>query len=219
MRTNRNQYSDPGVHHSPSSPDYWGIAQSNTNRVHLNTIVTIGSQNYVVDTSHGPSGFPTPVPLVHDEPVVDIWPRQRRMIHDSIPGWSNQKYWRMQIRFSDIQPWLDVWAFTETEWLPFDFQLIRLGYSALGSGWAMPSVCCFRTLFESEKPVGYLLLLEDELRKNYKGETEILQKFYSEEDRIATLRDEFDIHLTDEEQASIVGTVSELKDDEFDYYG
>lgn len=190
-------------------------------RVHLNTIVTIGGQKYVVDTSHGPSGFPTPVPIVHDQPATDIWPRQRRMIFESLPGWTNkdQKWWRMQIRFAETDTWLDVWAFTETEWLPVDFQLIRLGYAALGTGWVMPSVCCFQTLFENDAPVGYLMVLEDELRKNYKGKTEVLQKFYSEEDRISVLDEVFKITLTDEEQRHIAGHAAEIQDGDFDYYG
>jgi arylamine N-acetyltransferase len=195
--------------------------RTNMTRVHLNTIVTIGDRDYIVDTSHGPSGSPYPVPLVQDEPSVDIWPRQRRMIFDSIPGWSNpnQKWWRLQIRLADTEPWMDVWCFTETEWLPIDFQLIRTGYATLGTGWAAPQVCCFQTIFEDDVPVGYLLILKDELRRNYKGKTEIIQRFYAESDRVEALAEKFGIKLTEDEQKQIVGHTAEIQGDDFDFYG
>lgn len=190
-------------------------------RVHLNTIVTIGSHDYVVDTGHGPSGFPRPVPLIDGDVNEDIAGRQRRMIFDYIPEWTNkrQKWWRMQIRYSSTEDWLDVWAFTETEWLPMDFQLLRLGYGKLGTGWVEPKVCCFRTSYEGDVPVGYILVLEDELRRSYKGKVEVLQKFYSESDRVALLAKEFGIILNEEEQEQIRGHIAEIQDDDFDYYG
>lgn len=143
------------------------------------------------------------------------------MLYDHIPGWTNpkQKWWRMQIRYNDSDPWLDVWAFTETEWVPMDFQLLRLGYSELGTGWVEPKACCFRTIYEDDVPVGFLLVLEDELRRSYKGNIEILQKMYSESDRVAILEREFGIVLSEEEQGQIAGHIAELQDDDFDYYG
>ena len=143
------------------------------------------------------------------------------MIFDYIPGWTNrkQKWWRMQIRWSEAEPWLDVWAFTETEWLTMDFQLLRLGYSDLGTGWVEPKICCFKTVYEDDIPTGYVIVLEDELRKCDNGKVELIQKFYSESDRIQILEEEFGIFLSSEEQNHIVGHIAEIKDEEFDYYG
>jgi len=142
------------------------------------------------------------------------------MIYENVPGWSNpgQKWWRMQLRSDDTEVWMDVWCFTETEWLPFDFYLLRVGYTTLGTGWVAPQVCCFQTIFEDEIPVGYLLILEDELRRNYKGKMEVLQKFFGENERVQALAENFGIVLTDEEQKQIVGHVSEIQGDDFDYY-
>lgn len=152
-----------------------------------------------------------------------MYPRQRRMIHEPVPGWkhSSQKWWRLQIRWKESEPWLDVWAFTETTWLSADFQLIRLGYSQLGMGWVTPGVCCFATTFDEENEVatGYRLILGDELRTCYKGRKEVSQTFFRESDRIMAPEREFGIHLSDEEQRCIVGHVAELQGDDFDYYG
>ena len=189
--------------------------------MHLCTIVTIGAQDYLTDTSHGPSGSPTPVPLVHDQPEVDIYPRERRMLHTSLPGWSNsrQKWWRLQIRNSPDEEWLDVWCFTETEWLDIDIELLRLGYSAQGGGWVAPHVCCFKTLYENGKAVGHIMLLRDELRRCFKGISEIIQRFYSEEDRVQAISDAFGIDLSAEERQCIIGHGSEIQGKDFDYYG
>lgn len=143
------------------------------------------------------------------------------MIHSSLPSWTNpgQKWWRLQIRSPETKhSWMDVWAFTETEWLEIDFQMIRIAYTALGSGWVAPHPVCFQTLFENETPVGYLMLVGDEVRKNYRGKTEVVQKLYSENDRISSLDEDFGICLADDEQREIVGLDAELKDDDFDYY-
>ena len=189
-------------------------------RVHLNTIVTIGGQDYLVDTSHGPSGSPYPIPLVHDQPAVDIWPRERRLVYDSLPGAANSKpkWWRLQIRQSSTQPWLDVWAFTETEWQDHDFRILRVAYQHLGTGWAQPKPACFLTQFEEEKPVGYLLMVGDEVRRNYKGETKVIHKLYTEADRVNVLADEFNVTVTPEEQTQISGMAAELEEEDFNYY-
>lgn len=186
----------------------------------MNTIVTIGDHEYVIDTGHGPSGFPCPVPLINGHVADDFAGRQRRMLYECIPGWTNpkQKWWRMQIRHSVSDDWLDVWAFTETEWTPIDFQLLRLGYSSLGTGWVEPKVCCFRTTYEGDVPVGFVLVLQDELRRSYKGKIEILQKFHCENDRVEALEKEFGVVLSEEEQEHISGHIAEIQDDDFDYY-
>lgn len=182
--------------------------------------MTIGGHDYLVDTSHGPSGSPKPVRLAHNEPEVDIWPRQRRLIYDTLPGCIHpkQKWWRLQIKSKEEDQWLDVWAFTETEWQEHDFEMLRVAYATLGTSWAAPQPACFLTLFEEEVPVGYLLMVGDELRKNYKGETKVIWKFYTEYDRISALAEEFGILLSESEQRQIAGMDAELKDDGFDCY-
>lgn len=190
--------------------------------MHVNTIVTIQTQKYVVDTNFGQFGAPFPVPLVHDEAVVDVWHQSRRMIRASIPGWTDpeQKWWRMQIRERDNDAWLDVCCFMEAEWLPVDFHIMISGLDSLGAGWFKSRVICFRIILEENLPVGYLMIWQDELRRVYKGgDIEILQKFYGENDRLTALEDEFGITFSDEEQKQIIGTVTELKDNSFDFYG
>lgn len=143
------------------------------------------------------------------------------MIQGPLPGLvgERQKWWRMQIRDVQTKPWLDVWAFTETEWLPFDFQLLRLGYSQLGMGWVEPTVCCFQTTYEGEEPSGFKVILGDELRQGHKGKIRVLKKFYSERERVQALGSEFGITLDDDEQRQIAGCSTELQDDDFNYYG
>ncbi|KFY81216.1 hypothetical protein V499_00042 [Pseudogymnoascus sp. VKM F-103] len=182
--------------------------------VHVNTIVTIGAQAYVVDTAGGPFNSTSPVPLVHDKPVIDVWPRCRRMIYSSIPGWDpHQKWWRMQFRDDEKEPWMDVYCFMETEWRPVDFHIMVAGLASLGAGWFKSRVVCFRIILEEDTPVGYLMIWEDELRRVYKGELQVVRQFFNELDRVTTLADEFGVMLSEDEQKQIVGTRTELKDD------
>jgi len=190
-------------------------------RVHLSTLVVIRDTTYVVDTNNGPWGGTNPIPLVHDEPSVDLWPRQRRMLHASLPGFSDtrQKWWRMQAKPTESSPWIDVYAFMDVEWAPVDFQLIRTAYNVMGTAWAAPRPVCFRVLLEEGEPVGYLMAFGDELVRHYKGNTETLEKFYSENERVAAYETHFGIALTDEEQKGIIGLEAELEGDGFDFYG
>jgi len=180
----------------------------------------LGSQSYLVDTNFNQNASPFPVPLVHDQPAVDMHPRQRRMLHTPIPGWrDDQLWWRLQLRDDADSPWMDVYCFTETEWLAVDFHVLISGLDRLGVGWFKSKVACYRVILEEDTPVGYLMIWQDELRRHYKGETQVLQKFYSESERVASLAEDFGLQLTDEEKASIMGTDAELKEDEFDFYG
>lgn len=189
-------------------------------RIHVATIVAINGLKYLVDTNVGPAASPFPVPLVHDEPVVDVWHRQRRMIFDTVPGMvSEEKWWRLQVREPTDKIWMDVCCFTEMEWLPIDFEIMVMGMGQLGLGWFKSLVLCFRIILEDGAPVGYLLMLHDEVRRLYKGKLSVTQKLYTEEDRVRVLKTEFGAVLSNEERRNILGTVGELKDEGYDFYG
>lgn len=106
------------------------------------------------------------------------------------------------------------------EWLPIDFEIIVTGINQLGAGWFKSLVICFRIILEDEKPVGWLLMLHDEVRRYYKGKLTVLQKLYSEDERVELLRDQFGVVLSGEEVREIKGTAGELKEEEDgDFYG
>jgi arylamine N-acetyltransferase len=185
--------------------------------------VDIGGQRYFIETNFNQNGSPSPVALIHDEVVQDVGPRQRRLVHSPIPigdtTQSDKKWWRLQIRETSTSHWMDVYCFTEVEWLPLDFEIMSAGMGSLGGGWFTKLIVCFRLLLEDDIPVGYSLILGNELISSYKGKTQVLQKFYSEADRVACLEEEFGVTLSDEEQAAIEGTCTELVQESFDFYG
>jgi hypothetical protein len=142
------------------------------------------------------------------------------MLHASIPGWAeDETIWRMQLRENDAEPWMDICCFTETEWLPADFHIMMDGLVQLRASWFIFRVACHRIILEDKIPVGYIVIWENELRRHYKGRTEIMQRFYCEADRVAALAEEFGIYLTGDEQKQIIGRSTELKDESFDFYG
>jgi hypothetical protein len=171
---------------------------------------------YLVDTNVGPSASPTPVPMVHDQPAVDVWKRERRMLFEVIPGWPvDVPVWRLQIREPAWGTWMDVTAYEENQWLPIDIKLLLAGVLSLGLGWFQSRLVCFRIEMEDEQPTGYLLLNHDELWRSYKGKVEMVRKIYAEEDRLMLLEEEFGMVISDDEASNIVGTAAELKDDDF----
>jgi arylamine N-acetyltransferase len=191
-----------------------------TSSVHVSTLVTIHGQKYLVDTNVGPSASPTPVPLVHNKPAVDIWKRQRRMLFEPIPGWTvRTPVWRLQIREPNWKSWMDVIAFQETEWTHDDFDILLGGVLGLQLGWFKSRLVCFLLQMENEQPTGYILMNHDEVKRCYKGRTELVRKLYSEEDRLMALEENFGISISDAEARHIVGTAGELEDDEFDSFG
>lgn len=113
---------------------------------------------------------------------------------------------------------MDGYCLTEAEWLPLDIHVMVAGLGSLGLGWFNTRVTCLRYLMEDGAPVGHLFLFHDEVRRHYKGETFIVEKLHSEDERVAALEAEFGVVLTREEQNEIVGTAAELKD-EGDFYG
>ena len=138
-----------------------------------------------------------------------------------MPGLSSDgKWWRLQVQEPNDPPtaWMDVCCFTETEWMPIDFEIMVSGVLQLGAGWFRSLVICFRILLEDGAPVGYLLMLHDELRRYYKGQLTVVQKLYSEDERAVLLRGEFGVDLSVDERKSIRGTAGELKDLDHDFY-
>jgi arylamine N-acetyltransferase len=141
------------------------------------------------------------------------------MIYDTLPGMtSDGKWWRLQVREPDDQAWMDVCCFAEAEWTPLDFEIMVAGLGQLGAGWFQSLVICSRIILEGDTPVGYLLMVHDELRRYYKGRLSVVRKLYDEQERVALLRDDFGLVLTREERLSIRGTVGELKDLNHDFY-
>lgn len=186
------------------------------------TIVQIGSQSYCVDVSARQLSSTVPVPLIHDSPIIHMAGAQTRMLYTHLPTSGSQclgqKYWRKQLRSSSISPWTDVYAFQETEWQTLDFHVILSGLKSLGVSWHEMCVVCHKIILEDSTPVGWLMIWHDELRQWYKGKSEVLQRFYSEDERAKALEEQFGIVLNEEERGCIKGMMSEIKDD-FDFYG
>ncbi|KAI1297825.1 hypothetical protein F5Y03DRAFT_369043 [Xylaria venustula] len=182
--------------------------------LHVINIVTIDDKKYVVDTNFNQFGSPFPVPLVHNEPVTDVWTRRRRMIHERIPGWAetDQKWWRMQVMHEGDDYWMDVYCFREVEWMALDFALQLAGIQKLDMGWFNHVVVCYRIIVEDEVPVGWIMARGDKLTRSYKGLVQTIETFECESDRVAALSEHFGISLSEHEQQHIIGTKTELKE-------
>jgi hypothetical protein len=181
-------------------------------------ILKLGSKKYAINVT--PTEFGTPVPneLVHDQPYKDIGSRMKRMIFSTVPGFHpDQKWWRMQIRDGEEEPWKDIFCFQEVEWADSDFTLLARGLWETGDTWMSMIPVCVRYVIEEGVPVSCIMVCGKELREWRDGKKFILQKFYCESECVSALKDHFRIELSCEEQQGIVGRYAAIKDD-FDFY-
>lgn len=205
--------------HGNLNPHYLARAAANTTREHSILIVELGADKYAVSASASEFSSPVPNQLVHDKPFVDVGTRMQRMLHSAIPGnTSKQKWWRMQIRNSINQSWMDIFCFQEVEWMDLDFILLSRGLWAHGTAWLASLVVCIRYVLDQGVPVGWIMICGNELRHWMDGKNEVIEKFYCESERISALKEHFGIVLSEEEECGIVGRISELGEDDFDYY-
>lgn len=66
-------------------------------------------------------------------------------------------------------------------------------------------------LDESRKKIVGRLTLQTEIKRSVNGQSEVIKEFTTEDDRLAALKEFFDIELSKSDASSIIGTVAEIK--------
>ena len=93
-------------------------------------LVTIGGKLYMVDLGFGSNGPTQPLPLEDGYVMASIEPSSMRLIRDFIPDQTDrgedQKLWIYQYRTSHSTGWRATYAFTDTEFLPQDYEIANL---------------------------------------------------------------------------------------------
>ncbi|MBE7179988.1 MAG: arylamine N-acetyltransferase [Terriglobus roseus] len=88
-------------------------------------IVTIGGRKYHVDVGFGPNGLVAPMPINHDELVLDgIAPATHRLVYKNIEENTDpdQRLWVLQHRNDDSSSWTDLYCYTLLEFIAADFR-------------------------------------------------------------------------------------------------
>ncbi|KAK5113769.1 hypothetical protein LTR62_003153 [Meristemomyces frigidus] len=211
-RVSRMMSSNPEIReHQGETYDGWN---------HMLNLVRLDGKRWVVDVGMGVFGLNLPVPLEDGFECESIAPRrvrlQRRVIpehaSDMVDESEAQKMWCYDACFSpsdDPQVWTPVYCFTETEFLPQDYEMMSWFTSTHPSSFFTKLVLCMKMEMDEagEKIVGDISLLRDRVRRSHGpmvgGRKDVLRVLETEEDRAQALRELFGLELTEEERQGI----------------
>lgn len=183
---------------------------------HMLNLVRVDGVWYIVDVGMGAMGPNIIYPLEDDYETTAISPRRIRLQKRSIPEHSAggtqeaQKFWCYDQCLKPDQPdkenvWIATYCFTETEFLPQDYEMMSFFTSHHPRSFFVHDVLCTRILIDqaSQKVIGDITLFNNSVRKTQGGVREILAELKTEEERISALRDLLGVELTEEEKTSI----------------
>ena len=176
-------------------------------------IATIADKPYLVDVGFGGSSGPIlPICLTSDQPTVTVGSSSIRLFHSSISDNTrkDQLLWCYQFRYAEDQPWIDGYSFTETEFLPQDFQMMSFFSSTSKTSWFTYRVLCLKHLMENSELVGEIRIYENEVRRRVRGKSELIATLITEEERVQALEKYLGVKLSEPEIQGIHGMVTQL---------
>ncbi|KKY14279.1 putative tpa: arylamine n-acetyltransferase 2 [Phaeomoniella chlamydospora] len=196
----------------------------------------IVKRKYALDVSFGGDGPRCPLPMAVDGPghstaiTKNIGTQELRLIHDFIPSQIHrseedcaQKMWIYQYRNRPELPWNSFYAFPEFEFTEQDFHVMNWYTGSHPESFQTFTVLVVRFLKKPAEPdaeigekrgeiCGKVMMVNGEVKQNLGGRTEIIKTCKNEEERVAALKEYFDIKLAQEEIDSIKGRVTELRE-------
>jgi arylamine N-acetyltransferase len=183
---------------------------------HCVNIVTFNDQKYLVDVGMGATGSTQPLPLTHMHTASGIGLTTSRLRYDTIPEYTDPtcKLWIYEQDNDGKSVFVPTYCFTELEFLPQDYEIMKLGSTMSRKSWFTYRVVCVRTILEktSEDVIGVLILSNNILKRRIRGKSEQLATLKNEKERVSVLKEWFGIEMLEEERIGIRGMVTDLGD-------
>ncbi|RMZ69301.1 arylamine N-acetyltransferase [Pyrenophora seminiperda CCB06] len=185
---------------------------------HMLNLVRLDNAWYVVDVGMGSMGPNMPYPLQDGFETTSIAPRKIRLQSRAIPesyGYHSNKLWCYDVCYDPVDDdhddsgakntWTPVYCFTETEFLPQDYEMMSWFTSTHPRSFFTRHVTCTKMIMdeEQEKIVGHVLLFGGEVKESIGSERRVLEDCKTEEKRVEVLKSVFDVELTEEERMGI----------------
>ena len=185
---------------------------------HMLNLVQFDGEWWVVDVGMGTMGPCIPYPLKDGHEQVSIEPRkirlQLRPIAESHASPTNgvnpPKLWCYDVclkpgKDGEEDKWIPYYCFTETEFLPQDYEMMSWFTSTNKKCFFTYTVVVMKMLLDEagEKIIGNITLVNDGVMKNVGADREQLRTLKTEQDRIEALKEFFGIELTEEEKKEI----------------
>lgn len=188
---------------------------NNCGRSHHVILVAIGNEVFVTDVGYGTNNIVVPLSLQKEGEVVNaIHQETIRIIRIGLEASedSDQKYWVFQHRLNPDNTWRTCFCFTELEFWPEDFEVMNLSTSQSPKRFFTQRAFCTKMILdESGKKIVGRLTLETQVKRSVNGQSEVLKEFSTDDDRLAALKEFFDIEFSRSEASSIIGSVAEIK--------
>ncbi|KAH7172932.1 hypothetical protein DER46DRAFT_213037 [Fusarium sp. MPI-SDFR-AT-0072] len=181
---------------------------------HMLLLVLLGDEWYGVDVGMGSMGPNLPFPLQDGFETLSIAPReiriQKRSIsetHATDPSHGTQ-VWCYDVCYNPAENekiWTPVYCFTETEFLPQDYEVMSWFTSTNPRSFFTRYITCTKMIMDEDKDViiGNLTLFKDTVRETIGSDRKVVKKFVTEEERTKGLVEIFDVNLTEEEKNSL----------------
>jgi len=182
---------------------------------HMLNLVRFDGTWYIVDVGMGAMGPNIPYPLEDGYETTSIAPRKIRLQWRSIPEHAAemeeaQRLWCYDVCHSPKEKpeenrWLPTYCFTETEFLPQDYEMMSWFTSTHRKSFFTYSVLCTKMLMDDagEKIVGDATLFGNGIRRTVGGQREVVRECKTEQERVEALKEVFGVDLTTEEKEGI----------------
>lgn len=179
---------------------------------HMLNLVRLDGAWYVVDVGMGAMGPNVPYPLEDGYESTSIAPRKIRIQYRPIAesyGTNSNKLWCYDICYKPVEhgdnTWTPVYCFTETEFLPQDYEIMSWYTSTNPRSLFTRYITSTRMIMDEagQEIVGNITLFEVGIKKSIGLEREVVRECKTEEERITALKEIFDIDLTDEERKGL----------------
>lgn len=181
-----------------------------------NIVTLADGEKYMVDVGFGMNAPTQPHPLESGVVLPGVESQEMRLLWEAIAPATdpNQHLWILQWRDIGSEQWSTNYCFTETEFLPTDYDIINyFTYLSPKSWFTQVIVLAKFTQLEDQGPlVGSLVMLNGEVKRRIGARDEgTIEICSSEIERLAALRGYFEIELSEKEKEGIRGTKCELK--------
>ena len=133
---------------------------------------------------------------------------QYRAIPESYGDHSN-KLWCYDVCYNPTEDgeseWTPVYCFTETEFLPQDYEMMSWFTSTHRNSFFTKYMTSTKMIMDEaqEKIIGNLTLFEDTVRETIGSEKKVVQEFKTEEERLGALKELYGIEISDEEREGL----------------
>ena len=183
---------------------------------HMINIVTVEGRKYLVDVGFGGNGPTEPVELEDGREVRwGVTDDSVRVVYTMLKQFTglDSRVWVLQHKRGGAKDWDDIYAFTEMEFLPEDFEVMNYRTTKDPRSWFNQKVVCVKTVLDGDEDdvAGVIMLTDGKVKRRIRGENHHLEDCKTEPERVEALKKYFGIVLSNEEKMGITGLMTELK--------